>query len=166
YYWQAMTELGYGSLNLEPIKDLLAYTPEDYTTILTPIGVHVPRHRPRVMKEMSKWAKKDARNIMYIYGEIDPWSARAYPLSDRGKHRDVYRFIVKGDAGDHSSNIDKLDDADRGQAIRILNRWAGLDSVEPKRESKRDTRPHRSPKGDAHRGLKVRTKGTFGQLRP
>ncbi len=172
YYWQAMTELGYGSLNLEPIKDLLAYTPEDYTTILTPIGVHVPRHRPHVMKKMSKWAKKDARNIMYIYGEIDPWSAGAYPLSDRGKHRDVHRFIVKGDAGDHSSNIDKLDDADREQAIRILNRWAGLDSVEPRKKSKRDARRglkrdlHWNPKGDARRGLNIRTKGTLGQLHP
>ena len=61
--------------------------------------------------------------MIFIYGELDPWSARPFTPSSK----DSRAFIVKG--GNHGSNISQLSPADRASALTLLARW--LDAPVP-----------------------------------
>jgi hypothetical protein len=79
------------------------------------------------MRDIESWAARDAKNIVFVYGEFDPWSAGAYP---KGKiANNVHQFIVKG--GNHGSKFTALDSKQRSQAEVILSKWLKKKPIDP-----------------------------------
>lgn len=129
YYWQALTQLGYGGLLLEPLSDLLEFNPEDYL-VYAPENVDVPRHKFFPMFMMHLWAKYGAERVMYVYGDFDPYTAAAYPLAVNAKENEVYRFNMA--EGNHGARIGRLSEEDKIEASNILREWMGLKPLEEK----------------------------------
>jgi hypothetical protein len=122
YYYQAVTELGYPRLPTAHVRDLLLHDPNDATPYVSAYG-DVPDHDPWAMADMALWSLLGAKHVVFVYGELDPWTAGAYPVWPGG-HNDVHRFTERG--GNHGAAIPWLDEADRAAALAILERWTGV----------------------------------------
>ena len=116
YFFQAATELGNPGVSSKHIDELrkFDFTIEQYA----PKGVSY-KYSNSSMLSIESWVKKEAKNIMFIYGEFDPWSAGAFP---RGKDSNgIHHFTVKG--GNHGVKFTSLDAERRSEAEAILSKW-------------------------------------------
>ena len=78
-----------------------------------------------LMRKVDQWSRKEADQVIHIYGEFDPWSAGAFPASETNKN--VWKWFVPH--GNHNVNFLKLPDAERKQATEILSGWLGKKPV-------------------------------------
>jgi len=79
------------------------------------------------MKKVNKWIQKKGDNFIFIYGELDPWSATAVDL--KGKTNSIK--IVKKE-GCHRTRINNLPASQRKIIFSTLNEWLGLNIKEKK----------------------------------
>lgn len=117
YFFQAGTELGgpaskRSHLNgLQHDYSLQQYMPAD--------GKDIP-YSSTLMHDVERWVRDDAENIVFVYGEFDPWSAGAFP---EGTGSGMHHFVVP--RGNHSANFTELTGADRQKALSVLEEWFG-----------------------------------------
>lgn len=120
YYYQAATELGWPSVKHPHLDDLLkhdndkgpgAYLPKDIPATFN----------PDAMRDIDHWVRTDASQILFVYGQNDPWGAEAFQPN---RSKDTGLHVVPG--GNHGSNISKLPDAERTDATNMVRRWAGV----------------------------------------
>jgi PS-10 peptidase S37 len=127
YYYQSVTQLGYPRLPTAHLEDLLHYDPNDYTPYVAAFGT-LPPFDAAAMIDMRDWAAAEATRVIYIYGEVDPWTAGAYPVRADGEG-DVHRFTVS--FGSHGSEIDQLGAEDQAEVLEILAQWTGVTPEPP-----------------------------------
>ncbi len=121
YYVQAMTQLGYPHIPLRHIADLLQSDPNDYeNTVPVTLDAEFDHW---AMWDVTLWTLTRAHSIMYIYGENDPWTAGAYPVSPWNT-RDLHRFDVT--EGNHGATLSQLSPDDQAEALAILEQWSGV----------------------------------------
>lgn len=116
YFYQAGTELGGPdnvTYHLEHLRkhefQISQYTPKGEELI----------YSNEMMKKIKKWAENEADEILYIYGEFDPWTAAEYPMSKVGKN--TTKLYVP--AGNHGANFTKLVGKAKLQAYSIIGKW-------------------------------------------
>lgn len=122
YYFQAATELGNPGNQVAHLKSLLKYpfTIDQYT----PKGVTYS-YSNSWMHRVKTWIKEDARDIVFVYGEFDPWSAGAFPAGAEANN--MHHFWVKG--GNHGANFMQLDATQRRGAMAVISKWFKKDAV-------------------------------------
>lgn len=120
YYWQSAVELGAPAVENASFQDLLTI---DFSSVdsLPSVPFSPPAFRPEAMLDISRWVMTEGRGLMFIYGELDPWSAGAVDL---GGARDSYEFFAPG--GNHLSVIANLSAVDRDRALSVLSSWAAV----------------------------------------
>ncbi|MFF4159561.1 S28 family serine protease [Streptomyces sp. NPDC001678] len=123
YYYQAGTELGSPSPKFANLKGLLRY-PDSYKP-----RTYVPRDipmkfRPGAMADIDRWVREESRNMLFVYGQNDPWSSEPFRLGRNAAARHDYRFYAPG--GNHGSNISQLVADERAVATAEVLRWAGV----------------------------------------
>ena len=64
----------------------------------------------------------DASELLFVYGENDPWSAEPFHLGQGT--RDSYCYTAPG--ANHGANIAQLEPAEQAAATATVLRWAGL----------------------------------------
>jgi hypothetical protein len=134
YYYQAAAQLGYPLLQQEDLQDLVA--PEDVPVAPDLIGdLPKPSFETAAMADIDTWVRERGSQLMFVYGENDPWSAEPFRLGNGTE--DSYRYTV--DAGNHSANVTELGAPERAEAEATIRRWAGLPS--PLRSAGRTARP-------------------------
>ena len=76
--------------------------------------------RPEVMEDIISWLETEGNNIIYIYGELDPWTATALtaPTSTNS-------LTIIQSGANHYIRIIDLDE--RETVISVLEEWLGLD---------------------------------------
>lgn len=132
YYYQSGTQLGGPGAKLSHLSDVRQF---DYLmSQYMPHGVPYS-YSNDAMHGIERWVQNDARAVMFVYGEYDPWSAGAYPMSESAKSRDVYKFVAP--AANHSAKFTQLNDTDKKASMEILSRWFGKAPLAPARESLR-----------------------------
>ena len=106
------------------VSDLLLYpgtdTPETYVAAGIPLAFD-----PGAMIDIDTWVRTSGAQLLFVYGEDDPWSAGAFEV---GNAVDSYRYYAPG--GNHGSGILDLQAADRDAATAAVRRWAGLSQYE------------------------------------
>ncbi|WP_163833592.1 alpha/beta hydrolase family protein [Spartinivicinus ruber] len=120
YFYQAISQFGYPKLLTRHLKDLLMYDPNDYRVYVSEWPEPFDWH---AMWDVGNWVTFHSRNVMLIYGEIDPWTAAAFFLPN-STYRSTHKFMVA--KGNHGENIVTLNQQDRKQADRMLKRWTGV----------------------------------------
>jgi hypothetical protein len=120
YYYQAATQLGEAALAESHLQDLLLYPGTDVPGTYVPADISVT-FDPGAMLDIDSWVKTSGSELMFIYGEHDPWSAGAFEL---GGAVDSFRYFAPG--GNHGAGMLELAASDRTQATATLRRWAGL----------------------------------------
>jgi hypothetical protein len=123
YYYQAGTQLGSPDITQPYLGNLSRYGYQ-------PPRNFVPRDismkfDPRVMPDIDSWVQHHADQMLFVYGQNDPWGAEPFRLG-RGA-RDSYVYVAPG--ANHGANVAALvpDQAAKATA-RILD-WAGVASA-------------------------------------
>lgn len=118
YYYQAETELGFPALREDHIEDFLQADEFDLEELLPGVPID---YDPRVMEDIAAWVDDSGSELMFIYGEHDPWTAGAFEL---GGADDSF-FYVENE-GTHYASIGGLRRVDRNAAYDVLERWTGV----------------------------------------
>ena len=124
YYYQSAHQLGAPASNNIPLHGFLRHrdileTPYFYLTTDPP--------RPtwddgKAMNDIQDWVKSDAaKNVMFLYGEFDPYTAAAFEINPAG---DNHLYIAPG--ANHGAWIDALLPVEKEEATTILKRWFGI----------------------------------------
>lgn len=124
YVYQVLTETG--SPRFEPyhLYDLLEETPVDVRVAYAfPPEMEFP-YRWETVPDVLDWAAAEGDEIIYLYGETDPWSAGAVELDGRA---DALKILQHG--ADHQVRIADLDEA--GAVLLALGNWLGLEIPAP-----------------------------------
>ena len=117
FYYQAYSELGYYGYDITPFKDLLKEVKEPTSKIFLPDGVD-PEFNCAQANKINTWVQKKGNNFLFIYGEVDTWSAPAVQLT--GETNSIK--MVKNN-GSHKTRINSFEDEDRAIIIKTLEDW-------------------------------------------
>lgn len=116
YYFQAATQLGNPGNSTKHLDHLRRYA---FT-----IDQYVPKdlkytYTPTAMHDVAYWVKTKSRGIIFVYGELDPWSAGEFPVNEKG--RDTYKYFVAG--GNHGAKFTALAAKEKSEVMATLSRW-------------------------------------------
>jgi len=116
FLYQAARELGYYGYDTEPLKEYLSIsTTKDYLNkYMVPVDYPV-KYQPETSLKVDKYLKGDARNVILIYGETDPWSASAAKLNN-----DPSTIKIIAPDGSHSTRINSLSPTTKNDAIAFI----------------------------------------------
>ncbi len=117
FFYQAMTELGYYGFDTTGLRHLLKYATEPTNTIFAPkLGLPFDAS---LNQKVNQWIRKSGNRIIYVYGELDTWSATAVSPS---RKTDSMRIIMKGKAH-HDARISNMTAQNKEKVMAALNRW-------------------------------------------
>lgn len=114
--YQFCTEFGYYGYVREHLKDLLsdthypncAYAPKDVSLAFN----------PQIMQDLYDWLQTKGNNMIYIYGDQDPWSA---PYVKPSPQTNAVTVFLEG--GNHFTFIDTLLPEQKKQVLSNLRKW-------------------------------------------
>ncbi len=115
-FYQFVTENGYYGFTTDHIQDLLVAEPHPTNLTFAPqnIDLSFTPYCQNVINFLDKKGKK----ILYIYGEVDPWTACGYRPKAGMK---ALRMTKKG--GSHTTRIASFDDEERMLIYDTLHKW-------------------------------------------
>ncbi|WAX79898.1 S28 family serine protease [Streptomyces sp. KMM 9044] len=121
YYYQAGTQLGAPTIRFPHIeKKYVRYgyqPPRDFVPRSIPMTFD-----PRAMRDVDTWVRHNARQMLFVYGENDPWGAEPFRLGKGA--RDSYVMTAPG--MNHGANVAGLPDGERALATARILDWAGV----------------------------------------
>ncbi|MFF0148391.1 PS-10 peptidase S37 [Amycolatopsis sulphurea] len=152
YYYQAAVQLGSPEAYDSYLRDLLRYPGADTPRTFVPASVRLPRFDYLAMPDIDFWVKSQGRQLLFVYGSNDPWSAEPFQLGFGS--RDSHRYFVSG--GNHGSSIAQLPPAQAAEATSAIRRWAGLPESPASARSFAGTAPSGFPDFDTDQVLTER----------
>jgi hypothetical protein len=121
YYFQAGTQLGWPVPSFARLDGMLRYPGLYQPSAIVPRELPM-RFEPQRMRDIDTWVQKHGRELMFVYGENDPWGAEAFALGR--KARDSFWYEAAG--ANHGANIAQLTAGEQAEATMALQRWAGV----------------------------------------
>lgn len=122
FFVQAARELGYYGYDTAPFKDLLTIpSSQGYLNrIMLPKElVDRVEFRPALYEKVSRFLKDNDPKMIFIYGEVDPWSATRVPDFEGKKNLQIY--IQPG--GSHRARISNMPEEIRSRIMAQLEAW-------------------------------------------
>lgn len=114
--YQFYTQMGYYGYVTHHLKDLLGH--KDYPNdAYAPQNVQL-KYDPGIMKALNRWLRAKGNNIMYIYGDQDPWSA---PQVAIGGRTNAVKAILSG--GNHFTFINTFPEKTKAELTATLQKW-------------------------------------------
>jgi hypothetical protein len=120
YFYTALTEEGIYDYDTTGFSKLLSRKEYNFEFAL-PAGFEHATFDPEKMKQVNDFLQNDAQRMLFIYGELDPWSATAVNLPEHAEQRQLYKFVRKG--GNHATRILNMDTQVQKQILDILSSW-------------------------------------------
>ncbi len=118
--YQFFSELGYYGYVQKNVRKMLSST--SY-----PNSVYAPQNanisfNPLTMQKVNNWLQNFGNNMLYIYAELDPWSATAVEISDQ---TNAVKKILKG--GNHYTFIKDFPDEEKEMIFQTLENWLNME---------------------------------------
>ncbi len=122
FFVQAARELGYYGYDTKPFKKYLTIKKADgyMYRIFLPGDLQI-RYEKKTAKQVKKFIKKTDAEILFIYGEFDPWSATAFEVP---KKPNFLKIVKPG--GSHSTRIKNLPPEQQKQVKEKMESWLGI----------------------------------------
>jgi hypothetical protein len=124
YYYQAGTQLGAPTIQFPHIeKQYIRYgyqPPRNFVPRSIPMTF-----QPSAMRDVDSWVRQNARHMLFVYGENDPWGAEPFRLGSGA--RDSYVFTAPG--MNHGANVAGLVAEEKAFATARILEWAGVASA-------------------------------------
>lgn len=120
YFYQAGTELGSPDVKQPHLDGLRRYGTIPLRD-LVPRDIPMP-FKPGAMRDIDAWVRGGARQMMFVNGQNDPWSAEPFRLGKGA--RDSYVYTAPG--ANHGAEVAQLPAAQRAAATASILKWAGV----------------------------------------
>ncbi|MFE4538143.1 S28 family serine protease [Streptomyces scopuliridis] len=120
YYYQAGTQLGSPDIKQPHLGNLSRYgyqPPRNFVPRDIPM-----KFNPLTMPDVDNWVRNNANQMLFVYGENDPWGAEPFRLG-RGA-RDSYVYVAPG--ANHGANVAGLVPDQQAKATARILAWAGV----------------------------------------
>lgn len=124
FTYQAYSQMGYYGYNISKLKDLLREVKEPTSKIFLPESLR-PVFDCCIMQKIYSWIQKHGNNMIFIYGELDSWSATAVELTGE---TNAIKMVKKG--GTHRTRINSFDYDDRTLILNKLEDWLNYKFIE------------------------------------
>ena len=124
FFFQAMTELGMYGYNITPFKKYLDDTENIKFDFTMPKNVSYS-YNPDAMKDINNWLQTNGNNILYIYGENDPWGATSINLSG---NTNAVKMVNPG--GSHKTRINSFPPKMQDSIYHVLEKWLEISIIE------------------------------------
>ena len=123
FFVQAARELGYYGYDIRPFKKYLSITSSKgyLKKLMLPDDAKEIKFDKTLSKKITKFLKKNDPKMIFVYGEIDPWSAAATTWLNTDKKENVHIFVEP--RGSHLARINTLPEEMKQEAISILQKW-------------------------------------------
>ena len=123
FFVQAARELGYYGYDIRPFKKYLSIkSSKGYLKkLMLPEDAKHIKFDKTLSKKITKFLKKSDPKMVFIYGEIDPWSAAAPMWLDTSKKKNMHMFVQP--RGSHRARINTLPEEMKQEAISIIKGW-------------------------------------------
>lgn len=123
FFIQAARELGYYGYDIKPFKKYLSIkSSKGYLKrLMLPADGKDIKFDKTLSKKITKFLKKNDPKMVFIYGEIDPWSAAAVTWLDTSKKENMHIFVEP--RGSHKARINTLPEDMKKEAIGIIKAW-------------------------------------------
>ena len=123
FFIQAARELGYYGYDIRPFKKYLSIkSSKGYLKkLMLPEDGKDIKFDKTLGKKITKFLKKNDPKMVFIYGEIDPWSAAAPFWLDTSKKKNMHIFVEP--RGSHKARINTLPEEMKQEAISIIKGW-------------------------------------------
>ncbi|MHC5353006.1 S28 family serine protease [Myroides sp. LJL115] len=82
HYYQAGSQMGYYGYDITPFKKYVSFK-ENPSAIHMPEGTSTDSFDNSLIIKVQNWLDNDANGILYVYGDIDTWSATRVIPSDK-----------------------------------------------------------------------------------
>lgn len=124
FNYQAARELGYYGYYTEPFKKYLSIkSAKGYLKrLMVPKGQEDVQFSPVLYNNTVDFLTKNDPKMVYIYGNIDPWSASGvYGLPFTKNKKNLHVYMCKG--GSHRTRINSFPEATRQEIIQLISNW-------------------------------------------
>lgn len=121
FFVQAARELGYYGYDVAPFKQYLSITSANgyLHRLMLPDELMGMKFDKTLSKKIVKFLKKNDPKMVFIYGEIDPWTAAGVTWLEGKKN--IHVFVQPG--GSHLARIGTLPEAMQQEAIELIRGW-------------------------------------------
>jgi hypothetical protein len=120
FQYQAFTEIGYYNYDITDFKAHMKTLKNPTNQVLCPAEAKIV-YDPTPMANVYHFLQYHGDRIIYIYGELDPWSATGIQLIGR---TDALKFVVKN--GHHELHVQNFSPEQKELFYSTLERWLGL----------------------------------------
>ena len=123
FFVQAARELGYYGYDIRPFKKYLSINSSKgyLKKLMLPEDAKHINFNKTLSKNITKFLNKNDPKMVFIYGEIDPWSAAAPMWLDTSKKKNMHMFVQP--RGSHRARINTLPEDMKQEAINIIKGW-------------------------------------------
>ncbi|MDJ0461789.1 S28 family serine protease [Streptomyces sp. H27-C3] len=118
YYRQAASQLGWADLKFKHLRDVRNYPGVYQPNSVLPEDMRTS-YNGRAIKDVDRWVATQGTQMMFVYGQNDPWSAERF----RPSRHDSHLFVAPDT--NHGALISKLTPEERAKAEATVKRWAG-----------------------------------------
>lgn len=122
FFYQALTQMGMYSYKIAPFKKYLTETRDLTFDFTLPKGIKGPFDKSP-MQKVNQWLQSDAKNMLFIYGEYDAWSATAVNL--KGNHK-CKKFV--NPKGAHGTRINSFPVKMQKEIIKTIKGWLNTET--------------------------------------
>jgi hypothetical protein len=117
FFYQALREIGFYGYDISPFEDVISFETNPDFEFAAPEGVTIT-FDPIPMQNVDCYIRHKAENMIFIYGENDPWSATAVDLT---YNSNLIKIIKPG--GNHLTRLKNLPEKDFNFVMQILMSW-------------------------------------------
>jgi len=121
FFYQALTQIGYYDYDTSGMGQYFDHVTTLDFSFCAPPGTH-PGYKNKYMKKVDRYLKKHGDNMIFIYGEYDPWSSTAF-VPVEGK---TNTMIIVKPGGSHTTRINNLPGDQKTQVLDSLEKWLGV----------------------------------------
>ena len=117
FFYQALTEIGMYGYDFSIFDGKITSCTDNTFMFFMPENTDTT-YNYSTMRNVDEWIKTDAENVIWLYGEYDPWSASAARAEGNSK---VLK-VVKPE-GSHLTRIRNLPQNQRNEVFNTLEKW-------------------------------------------
>ena len=120
FYYQALLEIGFYGYDIEPFKAYTSFKSNPTFNFTLPENMEII-YDPAPMQQVDNFIRHEAENMIFIYGETDPWSSTAVDLT---YNTNSIKIVKPG--GSHTTRIANLPEEQKKLVIETLKNWLEL----------------------------------------
>jgi len=125
FLYQAFTEMGYYNYDITDFKPYIKTLKNPSNLAICPDGVRIV-YNPATMAFVYHFLQYEAHRVVYIYGEMDAWSATQMQLIGR---TDAVKIVVQD--AHHGARISRFSPEQKELFYSKLEGWLGLRLARP-----------------------------------